>query len=160
MSSRVQKAKKSKSRGKRNAKSKSKSRSNPKSRGKPPSKNKKVKRPPKPLTEEEKQRQEELAQLRAAEAAKEQELLRAVAFQNEEYHRRIVDDYIGRFVDQQTLSMIQNMDDVEALEMNEDKKPSHALSPFIEVLLTSETQKKNLHGSVRSLSPSAYDLMT
>lgn len=154
MSSRTGKSKKSKSRGKRDGrdpKGKSKGRSNGKSRGKAPTKSKKVKRAPKPLTEEERQQQAEIARELEEAKAKEEERLRELARDNIEFERHIVNDVASYILNQPALSQLQNEDDIDGLDFNEERTPNHQLSAFINALLHSESQMKNLHSLVISI---------
>ena len=66
---------------------------------------------------------------------------------NQEAHDNILNDYIAQFVDGAELARINNMEDVDELEVAEmDRpKPRHLLTSFLEVLLTSEPNKANLH---------------
>lgn len=93
-----------------------------------------------------KAKEEELAR-KAEEEQKERERLEELAKLNQEAHDNILNDYIAQFVDGADLERIKNMQDVDDLEAEEiDRpKPRHQLTSFLEVLLTSEPNKANLH---------------
>ena len=64
--------------------------------------------------------------------------------ENHKYHKEIVNDFVETFHGRAQMQHIQNDEDVEALE-EEREAPPHMLTPFVQILLSSEPNKKNLH---------------
>ena len=153
MSSRAGKGKKSKSRNKNANKSKAKFRKGDmKISDKLPMKRNKIRRnaptqdTPEVAEAKRKAKEAELER-KAEEEAKEKERIEQLSKLNQQAHDAIINDYIAKFVDGKILKEIENMQQVEELELEESQKPKpkHLLTSFLEILLSSEPNKANLH---------------